>query len=91
MDHLDGTTRRMLRRINRDTNAEQARRLVSLDPTRLARRIDDATGVPHANIIMIYTVAFVLRRDRRLWQEFQKLLADLKPGRRRRPGARRTS
>lgn len=75
---LDAGSQRMLRRLNRDANAEFARRLVRLDPAQLASRIDGDSGLPHANIVTIYTVAYILRQDQSLWRRFKNRLAEMK-------------
>ena len=75
---LDPRTRRMLRQINREANTELARRLDELDPAGLAKRIDAVTGIEHANIVAIYTVAYLLRTTPPLWREFRQQLTKRK-------------
>lgn len=77
---LDARTRQMLRQINRETNTLLARRLDELDPAGLAKRIDAVTGLQHANIVVIYTIAYFLRITPPVWRQFQEQLAQLKQG-----------
>ncbi len=77
---LDARTRQMLRQINRETNTVLARRLDQLDPAGLAKRIDTVTGMQHANIVAIYTIAYLLRRTPPLWNQFRRQLIQLKLG-----------
>lgn len=79
LERLDATTGKLLRQLHHESNAVLAQRLLRFDPAHLADRIDEATGGPHANIMMIYTVAYILRRHPALWQEFKRLLAHAVP------------
>lgn len=74
LERLDATTGELRRQLNHESNAVLAQRLLRFDPAHLADRIDEATGGPHANIMMIYSVAYILRREPALWREFKHLL-----------------